>query len=137
MIPLFMIVAIASVVPSLDMSAGCRPQSHALDQITDYKSCMQDEKETKEKLAKEWASYPTSARVDCLSDRRNLLNSYVELLTCIEMEAWRAELGALTAKGANGGAIGGAPGGSPPTPGQLGGSSLSHPLDGSPTVHVH
>jgi hypothetical protein len=137
MVPLFLIGAMAAAIPTLDMSAGCRPHSHVIDQIGDYKSCMQDEQATKEKLAKEWSSYPAAARNDCISDRSSLLNSYVELLTCIEMATWKSDLGKLTAPGAAGGAVGTSGGGSPPTPGQIGGSNLSHPLGGSPSVHVH
>jgi hypothetical protein len=137
MISLFVIGAIVSALPSLDVSAGCRPQSQEMDQITDYKTCMHDEEQTREKLAREWASYPAAARLECLGDRAGLLNSYVELLTCIEMQNWKSDLGRLTANGVSGGVIGGAGGGSPPTPGQIGGSNIAHPLGGSPNSQIH
>jgi hypothetical protein len=70
-------------------------------------------------------------------ERANLLNSYVELLTCIEMERWKTDLGPLTSQRASGGEVGGAGGGSPPTPGQFSPSGAAvHPLGGSPSIHV-
>jgi hypothetical protein len=135
MIALFLIGAMATSLPSLDISRGCRPESQEMGQITDYSSCMQDEQSTRQKLAREWSSYPAGARDDCLRDRDSLLNSYVELLTCIEMQTWKSDLGSLTASG--GAVTGGAGGGSPPTPGQLGGSGSLHPLGGSPAIHIH
>jgi hypothetical protein len=137
MISLFLIGAIAIAVPSLDMSAGCRPQSAVMGEIGNFTTCMKDEEEARKKLAKEWTTYPASTRAECAGDRASLLNSYVELMTCIEMQAWKTDLGKLTAAGVDGGAMSGAGGGSPPTPGQLGGSTLLHPLGGSPVVHIH
>jgi hypothetical protein len=136
MIPLFLIGAIASVLPSLDVSAGCKPQSQEMDQIIDYKECMHDEKQAKERLAREWASYPASARNECLDDRAGLLNSYVELLTCIEMQNWKSDLGKLTADGASSSVTGESGGGSPPTLGQIGESNITHPLGGAPNSQI-
>jgi len=125
----------AGSIPSLDISAGCRPQSPAEDQDIDYKSCVRDEQATKQKLAKEWGTYSVAAKRECVSDRPSLVNSYVELLTCIEMQTWKNEPNTMNPKGGSATGPGGL-GGSPPSPGQIGGSSISHPLGGVPGAHL-
>lgn len=128
-------VVSTSPIPSLDISAGCKPQSPMEDQDNNYKSCMQDEEATKQKLAKEWSSYPVAARQECVSDRPSLVNSYVELLTCIEMQTWKNDPNTMNP--GNGPVTGArAGGGSPPLPGQMGGSSATHPLGGTPGAHM-
>ncbi len=136
MLALILAAAVStSSLPSLDISAGCKPQSPAEDQVMDYKSCVQDEETTKQKLAKEWNAYPVAARQECVSDRPSLINSYVELLTCIEMQTWKNDPGALNS--GSGPATGPRGlGGSPPLPGQMGGASVSHPLGGVPGAHM-
>lgn len=128
----------ASSIPSLDISAGCKPQSPAEDQDINYKSCVQDEQATRQKLTKEWGTYPATARRECVSDRSSLVNSYVELLTCIEMQTWKNDPNTMNPSdgSTNGARAGGAVGGSPPSPGQIGGSSISHPLGGVPGAHL-
>jgi hypothetical protein len=139
MLPFILAAAIStSSIPSLDISAGCKPQSTFEGQAIDYKSCMREEQATKQKLVKEWASYPAAARRQCASDRSSLVNSYVELLTCIEMQTWKNEPGTMNPSGGEGAAAGGAKagGGSPPLPAQMRGSSVSHPLGGRPGAHL-
>lgn len=139
MLPFILAAAIStSSIPSLDISAGCRPRGSIEDQALDYKSCMRQEKETKQKLVKEWDSYPAAARRQCVSDQSSLVNSYVELLTCIEMQSWKNQPAMNPAGGAaaGGAKTGGAIGGSPPLPEQMRGSSISHPLGGRPGAHL-
>jgi hypothetical protein len=128
-------VVSTSPIPSLDISAGCRPQSPMEDQDINYNSCMQDEEATKQKLAKEWGSYSGAARQECVSDRPSLVNSYVELLTCIEMQTWKNDPNTINP--GNGPATGpGGRGGSPPLLGRMRGASASHPLGGAPGAHA-
>ncbi len=141
MLPFILAAAIStSSIPSLDISAGCKPRSSIEDQALDYKSCMRQEKDTKQKLVKEWGSYPAAARRQSVSDRSSLVNSYVELLTCIEMQSWKNQPAMNTSGGgvgAGGAKTGGAVGGSPPLPEQMRGSStISHPLGGRPGAHL-
>jgi hypothetical protein len=140
MLPFILVAVVsASSIPTLDISAGCKPVAGVEDQTIDYKSCVQDEEATRQRLTKEWSSYPAAARQECVSDRPSLVNSYVELLTCIEMQTWKNEPNALNpTSGPAGPARGpGALGGSPPLPGQIGGSgSISHPLGGVPGSHL-
>jgi len=129
-------VVSSSSIPSLDIKAGCTPQSSMEDQDINYKSCVRDEQETKRKLEKEWGSYPVAARRECVSDRSSLVNSYVELLTCIEMQTWKNEPDTINSGNGRATAAGGALGGSPPLPGQIGGYTASHPLGGVPGAHL-
>jgi hypothetical protein len=136
MLALILAAAVStSPIPSLDISAGCKPQSPAEDQGVNYKSCVRDEQATKQKLTKEWGTYPVAAKRECVSDRSSLVNSYVELLTCIEMQTWKNDPNALNPSGGSAAGPGGL-GGSPPSPGQIGGSSISHPLGGVPGAHL-
>jgi hypothetical protein len=138
---LLLVLAVVSstALPTLDIARGCKPEESLEGQAVDQKSCMEDERATKDKLAKEWSSYPVAARNVCVGDRSSLVNSYVELLTCIEMQTWKNDPSVLnpTAVTAGQSVTGGAIGGSPPLPGQMGGSGATHPLGGSPTVHIH
>jgi hypothetical protein len=134
MVPLIIIaLAAASQIPTLDIPAGCRPETAMQDQTTDYQDCMKDEQATQERLAKEWASYPAAAKSECTRNPSTLINSYVELLVCIEMQTWKSDPAAMSAQGV---VVGGARGGSPPLPAQMGGAGASHPLGGPPNVHV-
>jgi hypothetical protein len=139
MLPFIFVAAVSTAaVPNLDIAAGCKPDTQIEDQITDRKACMDDEQTTKAKLIKEWSTYPATARNTCASDRSSLVNSYVELLACIEMQTWKADPAVMNPSTEPAAArAGGAMGGSPPTPTQLGGGSLaSHPLGGRPGGHM-
>jgi hypothetical protein len=130
MLALIVLAAVsASTIPTLDISAGCRPQTASQDQIIDFKSCVNDEQATKERLIKEWSSYPVAARSQCAGDRASLGNSYVELLACIEMQTWKNSSNVPTPSG-------GAKGGSPPLPGEMGSSLATHPLGGRPGAPI-
>jgi hypothetical protein len=110
----------AGTVPTLDISASCRPQIASQDQIIDYKSCVNDEQATKQRLIKEWSSYSVAARSLCAGDRGSLAT-------------WKNSAGVLTPSG---GALGGAKGGSPPPPGEMGSSLATHSLGGRPGAHI-
>jgi hypothetical protein len=135
MLPLILAAAVSiAAVPDLDISAGCRPRAPIEGQVVNLQACMKDERATKDKLNKEWSSYPVAARNICASDRASLVNSYVELLACIEMQTWKADPAVMNPDGAS--AATRASGGSPPSPGQMGGTSASHPLGGRPAAHI-
>jgi hypothetical protein len=87
MLPLIILAALSSSVPTLNMESVCRGRGTA-DQIkNDTKQCMDLQASTKEKLEKEWSSYPAKARDGCARAIRNAPEStYVELLTCIDIQ---------------------------------------------------
>ncbi len=138
MIPLLLIAVMASTVPNYDVESSCQAANKATQDDSGYKGCVDDEKAAKEKVVKGWASYPAAARQECASSQGgDQSNSYVELMTCFEMQDWKKDLGSLST---NGGAVssGNADAkGSPPLPGQLGGAGSMHPLGGAPSVRVH
>jgi hypothetical protein len=138
MLPFIVIAAVSTAaLPNLDIAAGCKPEAQIEDQMTDRKACMDDEQATKEKLVKEWPTYSFAARNTCASDRASLVNSYVELLTCIEMQTWKADPAVMNPSTEPTAArAGGAIGGSPPTPTQMGSPLASHPLGGHPGGHM-
>src|SRR5579863_341239 len=113
MAPLLIVVAIAGALPTLDIPTGCQGANAA--GATSYQGCLRDEQATKDKLTKSWDQYPAAARSECTSGKAaDLDNSYVELLTCIEMQTWKTDPGALSGESAVGAMGGGAKGGSPP-----------------------
>jgi hypothetical protein len=121
-----------SAVPNYDVQTLCRSESDLAQDEADFNSCIHDERSARGELAKHWTTYPLPAKNICLSNTGiGLGHSYVELVTCFEIENWKNHLNDI------GGTVGGAAtGGSPPTPTQMGGFSATHPLGGSPAVHV-
>ena len=85
MTPLLFLVAMASSVPSVNYQDGCRSEQRTDGQSGVYEQCVQDEKAALATLSQRWASYPASVRGDC-TGLGALGNSYVELLTCIEIK---------------------------------------------------
>ncbi len=74
-------------VPNLDVKTSC---SDAQKFSTDdgksaYKGCMQDESNAKAELAKRWGTFRTKDRQDCVQQGITPSPSYVEVLTCLEM----------------------------------------------------
>jgi hypothetical protein len=135
MAPLLLIAVMASSVPSYDVEKGCKAESAVSQDNSAYEGCVNDELAAKEKVTKEWGRYSAAARQDCTAGQSgDLTNSYVELMTCFEMQDWKKSLGSdgdLTGTGAAS-----AEGGSPPLPSQMGASGSMRPLGGRPGAHV-
>jgi hypothetical protein len=76
--------AAAGEVPKLDVDATCRGASDRNKASLD--SCMADEHRAQNRLATEWGQSAPAERTHCtqLSSMRGF-QSYVELLTCLEM----------------------------------------------------
>lgn len=92
-------------VPNLDVKTSCSDaqkfSSGSGDKDTAYKGCMQDEMSAKGELAKRWSSFKGKDKQDCVEQSRNPSPSYVEVLTCLEMDSGSMQSG--------GGAKGGPP----------------------------
>lgn len=76
-------------VPELNVKGSCADAqkfSTGDDKKTAYNGCMQDEKNAKDQLAKRWSSFKPKDRSNCVEQSRNPSPSYVEVLTCLEMD---------------------------------------------------
>jgi hypothetical protein len=74
-------------LPGLDVEAGCRDISQMnLRGVTNYSNCMTEETSARAQLQKDWASYPSSVREECLNlVTPPALPSYVTLQECVQM----------------------------------------------------
>lgn len=74
-------------VPRIDLERTCRPPSIAQDppQARDYQQCIDAETKARERLQAEWDSFSAAHRRQCIQPSV-YLPSYVEWLTCLEME---------------------------------------------------
>lgn len=133
MLQLLLVAVFATSIPNYNIERACRSSSELAQDKFGFNSCVQDEKAAKEKLTKEWATYPASAKDECIPDAvlsGGLGQSYVELMTCFEMQDWKKHLNDI-----GGGVGGGTVGGSPPTSEQIGGGFATHPLGGGIATH--
>ena len=111
-------------VPDLNVKGSCADAqkfSSGVDKNNAYKGCMQDEMAAKDQLAKRWSQFKPKDRSDCVEQAREPSPSYVEVLTCLEMDsdAMRnapkvdgkpvPQIGGPVAPGLNGGAGAAAP----------------------------
>ena len=77
-----------SAVPYLNVKGSCTEAQKftsggANDQT--YKGCMQDETNARTELAKRWSSFRAKDKHDCVAQGIEPSPSYVEVLTCLEM----------------------------------------------------
>ena len=75
-------------VPKLDLTATCRAMDSKDFSIkVDTQRCLKTEDEARAKLAAEWATYKVADRNLCTQTARlGGIESYVQLLTCLELE---------------------------------------------------
>ena len=78
-------VAAAQEMPTLDVAPLCRAQAKAAQDLAD--ACLADEKKAREDLVRQWAQFDPSSRTRCTETARSIAGdqSYVELLTCLQM----------------------------------------------------
>jgi hypothetical protein len=96
--------AASSGVPTVDIAVTCQTSQQALISIfgaetqQTVENCLQSEKAAREQIVKNWQSFPAEGRRRCV-DTTGYMPSYVEWLTCLEMEQQVAQLrkGAATA----------------------------------------
>ena len=134
MSPFIAIVIVAGLVPLYNIDKVCRADTESMCDLNAYESCIHDEEAAKEKVVRDWAHYSVASRQECVATGGDDVgDSYVELMTCFEMQDWKAH-----SNDVGGSAVGGSPaiGGSPPSPSQIGGYTASHPLGGIPPAHI-
>jgi hypothetical protein len=86
-------LAAADSVPNLNVEPSCRAAADAAamgtlgaGNVRDLASCMRDETEARDQLAKEWTQFLPAERDRCTSETKTGgTPSYVELLVCLEM----------------------------------------------------
>lgn len=77
-------------VPALNVQGSCvdaQKFSSGDNKNTAYKGCMQDEMAAKAQLDKRWSSFKSRDRQNCVEQARAPSPSYVEVLTCLEMDS--------------------------------------------------
>ena len=77
-------------LPNLDIEAACHASEKAVAAIITaendmFSSCMSDEKEARDQLDKNWATYPAVDKASCIQPKE-YMPGYVEWLTCMEMD---------------------------------------------------
>lgn len=74
-------------VPQLDVRATCN--SRGTTELSGSDACLRDERSAKQELVRMWPTVPADVRTSCLDEVRiGGAASYVELLTCSQMNAW-------------------------------------------------
>jgi hypothetical protein len=73
-------------VPRLDVGRTCRAESAGQDK-TAVDTCMADEQRARDQLTKEWEQFAVDIRANCTREATGIIGiqSYVELLTCLEI----------------------------------------------------
>ena len=81
-----LVLAQAGGFPTLEFAQGCRNMAAGNTTILDH--CMNAEQRARQKLTTEWDKFPHADRTECTALARlgTVLQSYVELITCLEME---------------------------------------------------
>lgn len=77
-----------SGIPKLDLQKLCRAEgiiSLGGNAQNDFDSCVSTEQQARDQLIKNWATFPAPARGRCVQPME-YQPSYVEWLTCLEME---------------------------------------------------
>ena len=96
--------------PTIDIQTTCRESATALtglignDDHDNYSTCMSDEQMARDRLVKDWATYPALAKTFCIQPKE-YLPGYVEWQSCIEMTQdvinMRKQRAASTTAGSN------------------------------------
>jgi hypothetical protein len=83
-----LLIALAGAPPAVDLASICRSAGTAAlpeDKAAAYDSCVRDEQAALDRLRAKWAHYSAAAQTACAGSDGITL-SYVELLTCLEMQ---------------------------------------------------
>jgi hypothetical protein len=86
-----LVAATVSGVPTVDIAKTCRASEKAIADtfgsgtVATFDNCMQQEGDARAQIIKNWANYPVAGRQRCINPRA-YMPSYVEWLTCLELE---------------------------------------------------
>jgi len=85
-----LVTAIADGVPTIDVQKTCRAAASVTSSVTtqrDVDICVSSEQKAREQMVKDWSQYAAGDKVRCVQAGPKIyLPSYVEWLTCLEME---------------------------------------------------
>jgi hypothetical protein len=85
-----LVIAVADPIPTIDIRKTCQAAAGVLTGTTsqnDVEICMSSEQRAREQIIKDWAQYAPADRARCVqAGAKVYLPSYVEWLTCLEME---------------------------------------------------
>ncbi|MFI5015628.1 MAG: hypothetical protein ACHQAY_25105 [Hyphomicrobiales bacterium] len=90
---LFETAAAFAAPPKLDVQATCRrAQPLSSGEKSAYQGCINDETEAQKEVIKTWASFKAGAQATCLQETKiGGAPSYVELLTCLQLDKQATE----------------------------------------------
>ena len=84
-------------VPELDVKGSCSDAQKFSTQSDNknnaFNGCMQDELAAKNQLAKNWGTFKPNDKQSCVEQSRTPSPSYVEVLTCLEMNTGNISTG--------------------------------------------
>jgi hypothetical protein len=85
-----LVTAVANGVPTIDVQKTCRAAASVTSSTTtqrDIDICVSSEQKAREQMVKDWSQYATGDKARCVqAGPKVYLPSYVEWLTCLEME---------------------------------------------------
>ena len=85
-----LVIAAADGVPTIDIQKTCKAAAVVTagpSAQTDINICVSSEQKARDQLVKDWAQYAAADKTRCVqSGPRVYLPSYIEWLTCLEME---------------------------------------------------
>jgi hypothetical protein len=88
MLVMFLLAALGTTIPQVDIKKICESaqvDSLPEDRVTALRGCVGDETTARDQLHREWGRYSTADKGNCASTP-GMQFSYVELLTCLEMQ---------------------------------------------------
>jgi hypothetical protein len=85
-----LVIAVADGVPTIDIQKTCKAAAVVTagpSAQTDINICVSSEQKARDQLVKDWAQYAAADKTRCVqAGPRVYLPSYIEWLTCLEME---------------------------------------------------
>ena len=89
MLVMFLLAALGSSVPQADINKICesaRVDSLPEDRVTAMRGCVGDETSARDELRRDWLKKYTAADKSNCASMPGMQFSYVELLTCLQMQ---------------------------------------------------
>ncbi|HWV40363.1 hypothetical protein [Pseudorhodoplanes sp.] len=79
--------AVSDAVPRFNIEPTCKGGLDSPGLNERYSRCISEEQDARKKLESNWSRYPAGDRANCARSAGMGSGSYVELLTCLEMDA--------------------------------------------------